>query len=104
MYRSVSVPRAGGQVMAEVGTTQLRSEIKDWIARARAGEEVIVTERGTPVARIIGIGFSTAMEQLIADGLISQPKGPRLRATAKTLVHSEGLVSEYVTAERDARR
>ncbi len=29
----------------------LRAELADWIERVRTGEEVVVTDRGTPVVR-----------------------------------------------------
>lgn len=33
----------------------LRAELADWIERVRGGEEVVVTDRGIPVARLIAV-------------------------------------------------
>jgi prevent-host-death family protein len=36
----------------EVGIRQLRAALSRWVKRVRAGEEVVVTDRGTAVARL----------------------------------------------------
>lgn len=90
--------------MSEVGVSQLRQDLKDWIARAQSGDEVIVTDRGRPVARLTGITTPAALDRLIAEGLVSQPQVPRPRAATQRRVKSAGAVSAYVTAARDARR
>ncbi len=35
----------------DVAISTIRAELSTWIERARAGEEVVVTDRGTPVGR-----------------------------------------------------
>jgi len=35
----------------EVGVRELRTNLSQWIARAKRGQEVVITERGKPVAR-----------------------------------------------------
>jgi prevent-host-death family protein len=37
-----------------VGVRELRENLKDYLERAKTGEEVVITERGKPVARLIG--------------------------------------------------
>jgi len=39
----------------DVAVSALRAELADWIERARGGEEVVATDRGTPVARLVAI-------------------------------------------------
>lgn len=90
--------------MSEVGVAQLRQDLKDWIARAQNGDEVIVTERGRPVARLTGITAPSALERLTAEGHISQPRSTRPHAAAQRRVKSAGSVSDYVSSARDARR
>src|SRR5665647_1492442 len=41
----------------DVAISTLRAELSSWIERARSGEEIVVTERGTPVARLLA-GYS----------------------------------------------
>lgn len=91
-------------IMSEVGITELRQGLKDWIARAQQGDEVIVTDRGRPVARLTGITTPSALDRLVAEGRITPPRGPRPRATAQQRVRSAGSVSSYVAEARDPRR
>ncbi|PJJ70293.1 prevent-host-death family protein [Sediminihabitans luteus] len=49
----------------------LRAELKQWIERARDGEEVVVTDRGQPVARLSGIGTADLLQSLVRDGLLT---------------------------------
>lgn len=90
--------------MSEVGVTQLRQDLKNWVARAQAGDEVIVTDRGEPVARLTGIQVPPVFEQLVAEGKVSRPGRSRPRARGLDRVHGRGPVSEYLIDERDVRR
>lgn len=49
----------------------LRAELKTWIERARAGDEVIITDRGLPVARLTGIAAADLVQGLVRDGLLT---------------------------------
>lgn len=91
--------------MADVGITQLRRELSSWLDRARAGEEVVVTERGRPVARLTGIGVVPVLDRLRAEGRIGPaPVGPRPRPTDFPKIRAEGDVSDFVITERERRR
>ncbi|MDQ3030725.1 MAG: type II toxin-antitoxin system prevent-host-death family antitoxin [Actinomycetota bacterium] len=90
--------------MSEVGVAQLRQGLKEWIARVQGGDEVIITDRGKPVARLTQIGVPTALDRLVAEGRVSQPKRPRPPARGLDRIQGRGAVSQYVTDEREARR
>lgn len=91
--------------MAEVGIAQLRRELKDWLERAQSGDEVVVTDRGRPVARLSGIDVAPLLDRLEEQGRISGiPTASRPTARGSRRVKAEGGVAELVTAERDARR
>ena len=91
--------------MTEVGVAEFRRDLKAWLERAKSGEELLVTERGAPVARVIGAGRSTSLEQLIAEGVVSPPRSARKpRATGARRVRARGSVSDLIIAERDDRR
>ena len=64
----------------EVSVSKLRAELKDWIEAARRGEDVVVTDRGVPVARLSGIDASDLLTRLQAEGLISPPSSERPKA------------------------
>jgi prevent-host-death family protein len=61
--------------MVTVGVEELKSKLGEYLARVKAGEEVLVTERGQPVARLEPVRPPTEseeerMERLYAAGLI----------------------------------
>jgi prevent-host-death family protein len=57
----------------EVPISTLRAEIKTWVSRAREGEEILVTDRGVPVARLTGVESADLIERLQRDGLLDAP-------------------------------
>jgi prevent-host-death family protein len=89
--------------MAEVGVTELRRDLKRWLSLAQGGEEVLVTDRGTPVARLIGVSEPSALERLQAAGRISAPRTARVHAGGTARVRG-GPASELVVEERARRR
>lgn len=104
MYTS-DVPHLYGTVMADVGVAQLRRELKAWLDRVRAGEEVLVTDRGRPVARLVGVDSAPLLDQLQVEGTISAPPTtPRPVARGADRVRGRGSVSDLVTEDRERRR
>lgn len=86
-----------------VTVSALRAELSTWLDRARAGEEVLVTERGTPVARLVPVHAAPLIDRLVRQGVVGKaPAGDR-RPTARSArrVHATGPVAELV---RDQRR
>jgi prevent-host-death family protein len=61
----------------EVAVSALRAELKTWIERARAGEEVIITDRGLPVARLTGVAAADLVQGLVRDGLLTPAQAER---------------------------
>lgn len=91
--------------MAEVGVAQLRRELKDWLERVQSGDEVVITDRGRPVARLSGIDVAPLLDQLVDEGRVSGPsRAPRPTARGRRRVTADGEVAELVVTERDARR
>ena len=64
----------------DVAVSALRAELSSWIERATAGEDVVVTDRGIPVARIIAVDAAPLLDQLTQRGLLSKPSTTRPRA------------------------
>lgn len=61
----------------EVPVSALRAELKSWIEKARAGEEVVITDRGLPVARLTGVQTADLVSGLVRDGLLTTAQTPR---------------------------
>jgi prevent-host-death family protein len=85
----------------EVSISTLRAELTRWIDRARSGEEIVVTERGTPVARLIPVDAAPILEQLVERGVLRRPSGPRPTAAGAERVPSRGGVADLVSGQRD---
>jgi prevent-host-death family protein len=62
----------------EVAVSALRAELKQWIEAARTGQDVVITERGIPVARLTGIESADLLQRLERDGLLSAPSAERV--------------------------
>ncbi len=88
----------------DVAISILRAELSLWIERVRAGEEVIVTDRGTPVARLLPVETAPLLDQLVRTGVLSKPRGadrPAARGAAR--VRARGPVADLVSEQRDRR-
>ena len=68
----------------EVGVRELRESLSEWLDRAAAGEDVIVTERGKPKVRL-----SAATGEHIIDLLFDLQR--RRQATLVLVTHEMGL-------------
>ncbi|SNS65161.1 prevent-host-death family protein [Micrococcales bacterium KH10] len=66
----------------------LRAELKSWIDRAKAGETVIITDRGVPVARLSGVESADLLTELVRDGLVTEPEKSREPVTPGTDIDS----------------
>jgi prevent-host-death family protein len=61
----------------DVPVTELRAHLSEWLDRVRGGEEVIVTDRGAPVARMLGMSATATLQRLAADGVIGRDVSAR---------------------------
>jgi prevent-host-death family protein len=68
-------------VAVTVGLRELRENLKAFVDQAKAGEEVVITDRGKPVARILATDAQTMFERLVAEGCIRPALRPKTRLT-----------------------
>jgi prevent-host-death family protein len=64
--------------IATVGARELKTRLGTYLRRVRAGQRIVVTERGTPVAELRGLGpedesLAGRFERMEAAGLVSRP-------------------------------
>jgi len=83
----------------EVGVRELRGRLSDYLLRVREGEELVITERGMAVARIVPISGGRALDKAVAEGLVS-PAQQRARTRPARRIHSRGTVSDLVAEQR----
>lgn len=72
--------------MSTVGIRDLKNHLTSYLRRTRKGEELVVTDRGKPIALIQPIqsaaqpiSLEARMAKLAAEGLISLSDGRRLK-------------------------
>ncbi len=82
----------------EVGVRELRNNLSRYLDRVRAGEHVVVTERGQAIARVLPIGGPRALDRLIADGVVTPARQPKQPAGKP--IKTEGTVSDLVAEQR----
>src|SRR5258707_267393 len=56
----------------DVAITDLRAHLSDWLERASQGTQVVITDRGLPVARLLSLWTTTTIERLTAPGFIGR--------------------------------
>ena len=84
----------------EVGIRELRDHLRRWLDAVGRGEEVTITERGRPVARLIGASAPAPYDRLVAAGLITPAKRPRRPDSAHRRIRAKGTVSDLVREQR----
>jgi len=52
--------------------TELRAHRSEWLDRVRGGEEVMVTDRGAPIALLLGMSATAALRRLAAAGAMGE--------------------------------
>jgi prevent-host-death family protein len=83
----------------EVGIKELRAQLSDYLTRVRLGTEVVITDRGEAIARIIPIDGGRAFDRAVADGLVTPArKGDRTRPARR--VQSAVAISDLVAEQR----
>ncbi len=81
--------------------SRLRAELSGWIEHVRAGEEVVITDRGIPVARLLPVGTAPLIEQLTEQGVLGRPRrADRPDAQDVVRARATGPVSDLVREQR----
>jgi prevent-host-death family protein len=82
-----------------VGVRELKDHLSSYLAKAREGKEILVTDRGRPVARLVAVdGPTDRLAELIEQGLV-RPAKTRVRSLP-TPIKANGTVSDLVIEQR----
>jgi len=85
----------------DVAITDLRAHLSEWLERARAGGEVVITDRGVPVARLLGLASTGTLERLTAEGVIGRTRSAhRPEASSRSRPRPRRPLSEIVSDQR----
>ncbi|MDZ7732701.1 MAG: type II toxin-antitoxin system prevent-host-death family antitoxin [Acidimicrobiia bacterium] len=64
--------------MDRVGVRELKAQLSRHLGRVAEGDEIVVTDRGRPVARLVPYTADAAVERGIEEGWIEPPRRSRL--------------------------
>ena len=85
----------------DVAVTELRAHLGQWIDAARDGNDVVITDRGTPVARIVALDSTPVLDRLTAEGVISRPaRSARPVAGGRSRPKPKRPVADIVSEQR----
>lgn len=93
--------------MRTTGIKDLRSSLQETLEQVRAGESVLVTDRGEPIARIVPVEpEEERLARLVRSGVIRPPLKPLPPDfwTRPRLEDPEGLLVRFALEERGYRR
>jgi prevent-host-death family protein len=65
--------------MRTTGVTELKASLSEMLARVKSGEEILITEHGRPIARLMPLpswDMDAATEELVRRGLAKPPERP----------------------------
>lgn len=88
----------------DVSITDLRANLAQYLAKAKAGESVIITERGKPIATLGPAITEDWLARLEAEGVISpapDPSGPRPTGPPPDIGRGDWQLSDIVVEMRD---
>jgi prevent-host-death family protein len=91
--------------MITAGIKDTKNNLSRYLSRVKAGEEVVITERGKPVARLVKEeagkqSIQAALAPLIKKGLIVLPSRELIKRSLVRVKAPGKLVSEMVIEDR----
>lgn len=91
--------------MITAGIKEIKNNLSRYLSQVKAGEEVMITERGKPVARIIQEGrenmsIRAALAPLIEKGLVTLPVMGLKKKHLRYRKVGGKLVSEMIVEDR----
>lgn len=84
--------------MAEVGIRELRDHLSKYLEQVQGGSELVVTDRGRAIARLLPMSGERTIDRLIREGKVS-PARTRKRGMP-TPLEAKGTVSDLVAEQR----
>jgi prevent-host-death family protein len=83
----------------DVGIRDLRDNLSRYVDRVRGGDELVITDRGSAVARLVPVEGGRKLDRLIAEGVVT-PAAKRRRTRPTRRVRARGTVSDLVADQR----
>ena len=81
-------------IVEKIGIRELRQHASEWVAKAKAGKVILITDRGQPVARLVPLTRSeNARNKLVDDGELIPAAAPRAHFSTDDLVSGPPLTA-----------
>ena len=80
-----------------VGIRELKAHLSEYVRMAAAGDDVLVTDRGKPVARLVSLGGTSMVDRGIAEGWITPPS----RAALMPAIRYKASLSTAAVMDED---
>ena len=92
----------GGLIMQTIGIRELKTNLSRYLARVKAGERIIVTDRAKEIAIISPFGYQSEDEKLLRlmERGIAQWSGGKPKGLTFGIKSKGGKVSQIVLEER----
>lgn len=83
--------------MAAVAITELKAHLAKYLRMAQRGVEVLVLDRGVPVARLVGMPEASSseeagLERLVRAGIVRRGDGKVKSLVRRRVQHAAGLL------------
>lgn len=90
-------------MQTEIGIRELKARLSAYLRRVRAGETIIITNRGKPVGRIVPVKQSIhlQLETLRTAGLISWNGEPLPQLAPVAKIKGEKTVADILVEDRE---
>ena len=88
--------------MSQVGVRELKNRLSGYLKRVQSGEEIVVTERGRSVARIVPVNTSSLQrdfEPMLREGAVRWSGGKPRGASRRPVIRGRTL-SDMVKEDR----
>ena len=82
----------------EVGVRELHDRLSEYLGHVENGAEIVITRRGTAIARLAAVQREDVLTDLVDRGLVKLPRSARTPRHAR--ISAEGSVSDLVAEQR----
>ena len=92
--------------MTRVSVSKLKSSLSEFLSGVREGKEVLVTDRGIPVAKLVpvtlGRDSNEGLAELIRAGIVRAPKSRKpFKVQEPSVKDAAGRIVDFVLEERE---
>lgn len=84
----------------DVGIRELRAHLSRYVEQVKAGEEIVVTEHGKPVARLLPMNGERKIDRLIREGVVTPARSRTGWRPEPIKLKSGATVSDIVIEQR----